>query len=115
MNYGYIYVLITVFSTVLSQILFKIASERFNEAIGFLNMIFNMGYYFYAGLFFSCVSIVSWIFALSKLPLSHAYPYMSLCFPLVLFSSVILFSESISSVQWFGVVLIFFGLIILSN
>jgi multidrug transporter EmrE-like cation transporter len=66
---------------------------------------------------FSCafLAAISWIVAVSKFPLSYAYPFMSLAFVLVLLLSSALFHESITLPKVIGVGLITAGVIISSQ
>jgi drug/metabolite transporter (DMT)-like permease len=50
-----------------------------------------------------------WMMAITKLELSHAYPFVSLSFVLVLLLSVPLFGEPLSLEKVLGVVLIVTG------
>ena len=52
---------------------------------------------------------LAWILILNKYELSWAYPFMSLTFPLVVFSSALLFQEQLSWLKVFGVSLIVVG------
>jgi uncharacterized membrane protein len=113
------YIAVTVLSTVASQILFKrgvsgisLASSS-NLAVIIKSVLLN--FYIMGGLFFSAVSIISWMFALSKVKLSYAYPFMSLTFPLVLLFSTIIFNEGISLGRWIGIFVIMVGLIIVAR
>lgn len=49
---------------------------------------------------------------MTKLPLSHAYPFMSLAFVLVMGFSGLFFHETITFPKMIGVMLIMIGLII---
>ena len=53
--------------------------------------------------------------ALNKLPLSHAYPFMSLSFALVLFLSAALLGEPLSWPKVAGVLLICLGVAVSSQ
>jgi uncharacterized membrane protein len=115
----YVYVAITVLSTVFSQLLFKkgvndlpAAGESTFKFI--LNAYFLNGY-IALGLFFSVLSILSWLLALEQIKLSHAYPFMSLTFPLVLLFSAIILQESIPVSGWAGIGFIVIGLVFVSR
>ena len=56
-----------------------------------------------------------WMAAISKLPLSKAYPFMALSFPTVAVLSVLLFSEQVNGPKIFGISLIVLGAIVLSR
>jgi len=55
---------------------------------------------------------VAWIGAMAKLPLSHAYPFMSATFVVVLMLSGILFHEPITIPKIIGLGLIVSGIIV---
>lgn len=57
---------------------------------------------FVAGLF--------WMATLTKLPLSHAYPFVALTFAVVLFGSVFFFHEALTWPKVIGVALIISGI-----
>jgi drug/metabolite transporter (DMT)-like permease len=50
-----------------------------------------------------------WMLAMVKLELSHAYPFVSLSFVLVLFLSAVLFGEPLSWAKVLGILLIVAG------
>jgi len=54
---------------------------------------------------------VMWVFALTRLPLSVAYPIMSLTFPLVVVSAHYLFGDPLGWPQIVGLFLIFLGVV----
>lgn len=55
---------------------------------------------------------VFWMAAMTKLQLSHAYPFMSLAFVLVLIASGVFFSEPITLPKMIGIALVITGLVI---
>ena len=55
---------------------------------------------------------LSWMVAMTKFPLSYAYPFMSLAFVFVLILSNILFKESITIPKLIGITFIVAGVII---
>jgi len=63
---------------------------------------------YFLGVFF-------WLYALSKVDLSFAYPFISLSYVLVVFSSWWLLGESISFLRWAGVVVICLGVFLISR
>ncbi len=62
-----------------------------------------------AALFFYGVSTMLWIYILSKIPLSFAYPVQALAFPIVLVLSMLLFKENVTLIRWLGISLIVCG------
>lgn len=65
--------------------------------------------YVIMGLGSSFVAALGWLLALSKLPLSYAYPFMALTFVLIPVCSLVFFNESVPPTRWFGIVFIVFG------
>jgi multidrug transporter EmrE-like cation transporter len=55
---------------------------------------------------------VCWMAAMTRLDLSHAYPFMSLAFILVMISSGFFFGEAITPLKVIGIGLVVLGLIV---
>ncbi|HQT27636.1 MAG TPA: EamA family transporter [Burkholderiales bacterium] len=55
---------------------------------------------------------VTWMAAMTKLQLSHAYPFMSLAFVLVILLSNVFFGEQVTTLKVAGIVLVVLGLAI---
>ena len=89
---SWILVIITLLVIIVGSVLNKTVSLKYEEISirRFIDPLFILGY----------VLIIfrgfTWLFALKKLPLSKAYPYLSLSFPLVLFASYFVFNEQIT-------------------
>lgn len=60
------------------------------------------------------VATVLWLYVLSRLPISLAYPLQSLAFVLALVIAMVLFKESIPPNRWIGVAIILTGITVLS-
>jgi len=56
-----------------------------------------------------------WLYILTRMPLSHAYPIQALAFPLVVIFSTFLFQEAVPINRWVGVGLIILGVLIASR
>ena len=68
-----------------------------------------------AGLSIYFLGVFFWLYALSKVELSFAYPFVSLSYVLVLLLSWGVLGEQISMLRWGGVGLICAGVIIVSR
>lgn len=55
---------------------------------------------------------LSWMAAMTKLDLSHAYPFTSLAFVLVMVASVFFFHEPVTGPKITGIVLICLGIVV---
>lgn len=63
----------------------------------------------FAGAF---IAALCWMVALSRLPLTVAYPFMSVSFVVVLALGGMLLGEHVSGMQWLGVTVVMLGLIL---
>jgi drug/metabolite transporter (DMT)-like permease len=66
----------------------------------------------YAALALYGVATLLWIWILSRVPLSRAYPYVALGVVLVPLASLLIFGERVRPIFWFGTVLIVAGIIV---
>jgi len=115
---SYLFVFITVFLTVYSQIVIKwqvVAAgafpPEFSDRVWFLaKLLINP--WVISALAAGLLAVVSWMAAMTKLELSHAYPFMSLAFVGVLVLSGLVFNEPVNSWKIAGLVLITAGIIV---
>lgn len=89
-------------------------AERWEVVTYFLKLLF-LNPYIFSGLALAVLSTVSWMYTVSKLPLSFAYPFYSAAFPLVLLFSGLLFGEHVSVTRWIGMGIIMIGLVFVSK
>ena len=61
------------------------------------------------------ISVLLWLVVLSRVPLSYAYPMVSLSYVLVVLASKWILGESISWIRWVGVFLICSGVALISR
>jgi len=115
---SYLFVFITVFLTVYGQIVIKwqvVAAGAMPEAtpdrIWFLAKLM-LNPWIISGLLAGLLAAVSWMAAMTKLELSHAYPFMSLAFIGVLVASALVFHEPVNAWKIGGLVLITLGIIV---
>jgi drug/metabolite transporter (DMT)-like permease len=64
------------------------------------------------GLVVFAISAVAWLGALSKVPLSVAYPFNALGYLVILIASIVVLHEKASVLTWVGSVLVVSGLLI---
>ncbi len=65
--------------------------------------------YFVAGVAFYVVSLVVWIMGLSRVPVSVAYPMLSLGYVINAVAAYYLFGEAVSATRWLGIGFIILG------
>jgi multidrug transporter EmrE-like cation transporter len=68
-----------------------------------------------AGLSFYALSAVIWIFAISKVELSYAYPMVALGYVVVVTLSYFLFDEGVSALRIAGLATIIAGVLIIAK
>jgi len=116
----YIYILLTIGLTVYGQIILKWRirylgklPDNISDKIKFLvSLFYDPG--IFSGFFAAFLASLAWMAAMTKFDLSHAYPFMSLNFVLVLLLSGLIFSESVTTNKIVGVTFIVIGTLISS-
>ncbi|MGH7454236.1 MAG: EamA family transporter [bacterium] len=61
------------------------------------------------------VSVFFWLFGLAKVDLSFAYPFLALSYVLVVLASWLFLGEQIPLLRWIGVLVICFGVFLISK
>ncbi len=87
--------------------------KDFSDIFVFINGLMN--FYFISGVFCFAFSFLSWIYVLSKVEVTVAYPFSSLAYVIVLLGGLFLFGESVSFEKVFGVLLICIGVIFVAK
>lgn len=96
------------------QILFKMASGRMEGSglSSFTSLILDPVFIIAVAIYASATFL--WVFVLRAVPLSIAYPFMSLSFVLVPLLAALFLGEALSMRYFFGAVLIIGGLIVVN-
>lgn len=117
MNYSYI--ALTVLLTVYGQLVIKWQAAQAGplpagsgEKLAFLLRLMLLNPWVLSGLFAAFLASLTWAAAMTRFPLSHAYPFMSLAFVLVMFFSALFFHEPITWPKVVGMTLIVAGIVI---
>ena len=81
---------------------------------GIFALVFNP--YFIGGMFFYFLNVLLFSMALKTLPVSIAYPVLSVVgFVILAFASSLVFGESLSVTQWLGIIFSIVGIFLLSG
>jgi multidrug transporter EmrE-like cation transporter len=115
---GYVYIALTVIFTVYGQLVIKwrmslkgqLPETWQDKGIFLLQAVFDP--WVLSGLSMAFLASLAWMATMTKLDLSHAYPFMSAAFVLVLVFSSVLFHEAITAPKVIGMALIVSGIII---
>jgi len=95
------------------QILFKLTAASINETESFFTLKTVM--YFVPALILYAFVTITWVWVLSKIELGKVYPLMALAFIIVPFLSYFILNEQFSKNYFFGLILVFLGLIFIAN
>lgn len=103
----------------IAQILLKVGMKNNNINMNFGNIIKNLvriylNKFVIMGSIIYGTSMILWIAVLSKIELSYAYPMVSMNFVIVAILSKILFKEHVSRTRWISIIIIVFGVALLS-
>lgn len=115
---SYLFVFGTIFFTVYGQLILKWRIKEYGslpiDLIDKLIFLFRLFLdpYILSGFFAAFLAALCWMAAMTKLDLSHAYPFMSLSFVLVLVLSGLLLNEPVSLYKIIGLIIIVFGIIV---
>lgn len=109
---GYFFVFLTIFIRSLNPILFKSAALQLSS-FTFITIFTNVFYIINLFLFF--VRAITWQLALKHLPLSVAYPFMSLSYVVIMITGYFGFQEEIRWNHLLGTGLIVMGSILIGK
>ena len=111
----------TVFLSALAQMLFKMGMSAFNENQGiFDNGIISILKALFSPLVFSGlviygISVIVWLWVLSKVDLSLAYPFVGLSFLMTLLFGVLFLDETVNASRIAGTALIVLGCVFVAR
>ena len=116
--FDYLYILATILLTVYGQLIMKwritqlgqLPSSIFDKVKFLITLIFDP--YIFSGFLSAFLASLTWMAAMTKFDLSHAYPFMSLNFGIVLLLSGWLLSEQLTFQKFIGVILIVIGTVV---
>ena len=115
---SYFYIFLTIVFTVYGQLAIKwqvlkagALPEALPDKVNFLFQLL-LNPWIISALAAAFLASICWMAAMTKLQLSHAYPFMSLAFVLVLMASGLFFQEAITPLKIAGIALIILGIIV---
>jgi drug/metabolite transporter (DMT)-like permease len=107
------YIILCVFISGFGQILLKHGMNGADFELSSLNIMtllnVTKNFYVMIGLLVYGVSFVLWLYILSNVPVSYAYPFVSLSYPLVLILGNFFLKEPLGKGLWIGVFFILIG------
>ena len=114
------YILLSVFIVVLGQLLIKKGLNRLGIVSFSSNVIRTylrifLSPYVISGIVTYILSMFLWLYSLTKVDLSFAYPFLALSYTLILVFSRIFLHERISPLRIIGVFVICLGVLVVSR
>lgn len=117
----YLYIAGTIIFTVYGQLILKyriahfgaLPSDTWDKLRFLIGLLFDP--LIFSGFLAAFLASLSWMAAMTKFDLSHAYPFMSLNFVVVLLLSVWLLNEPLSFGKVAGIALIVVGTVVASR
>jgi multidrug transporter EmrE-like cation transporter len=118
MNSGYLYIAGTILLTVYGQLILKwqvgragsLPADMMEKVLFLARLLLNL--WVLSGFAAAFLASMCWMAAMSKFPLSHAYPFMSLAFGLVLVLSAVFFHEPLTLSKALGLAFVIVGIVI---
>lgn len=114
----YLYIIVTIIATVYGQLILKwrmndlgaLPQGALSKFSYLIYLVFDP--WIFSGFFAAFLASLAWMAAMTRFDLSHAYPFMSLNFVLVLILSGWLLNEPVSLHKVLGVALIVIGTVV---
>lgn len=115
---GYLYIALTIAFTVYSQLVLKwqiggvgaLPLGGLEKVVFLVRLIGNP--WIFSGFVSAFLAAIAWMAAMTKFDISHAYPFMSLNFVVVILAGGLLFNEAITLYKVAGLALIVAGIIV---
>lgn len=112
---GYLLLLCNMMLLITGQILWKIGVKNIDQwNITTINILMKSPYIL-GGCFLYVIATALWLYILSKMPFSIAYPFQSLNYVLGVLLAYLLFKETIGLTQWLGTLVIVFGVYLIAK
>ena len=110
----YAALLLAIAANTVGQILFKVSADRMRDQVDGLIMAYVTSPYIWFAIGFYFAASIVWVWVLQWLPISTAYPVMSLVFILVPLAGIFLFNETQDLRFFIGVALILGGILLVT-
>jgi len=116
---GFLLAIFSVVVVVIGQLILKYGLNQVNAdfslgATNYFIQVFSNFYVLFA-LVLLAVNGLTWLLALSKIPLSFAYPVLSIGYVVVSGFSWLFFNENLSSMRIFGLGIVVIGVFVMSR
>lgn len=117
LNFGII--VVGVLLNAAAQLFIKAGTAHFSDLISSNFLLSGIRIVFqpqiFSGLLCYVVSVGIWIFVLSKVPVSVAYPMLSIGYVVSAFAGYLLFGEALSAMKLIGIAVIILGVFLVAQ
>ena len=119
--FDFVAIFVSIVLAVVGQLLLKVGMLRVGKfSFGISNLVHQytrilLNPFVIAGLFAFFISMLIWLYVLSRMELSFAYPFVALNYVLILFGSYFLFKETITPLKIVGVTVIVIGVYLVAR
>lgn len=119
--FDFVAIFVSIFLAVVGQLLLKVGMLRvgkFSFSISSLVQQYAkilLNPFVIAGLFVFVISALVWLYVLSRMELSFAYPFVALNYVLILFGSYFFLKETVTPLKIVGVVVIIIGVYLVAK
>ena len=112
---NYILLIINILLLVSGQLLWKVGMEKIGTwGAGTLLDLIKSPYIIGGGLIYVLATVI-WLYILTKIPFSIAYPFQSLAYVLGIFMGFLVFKEVVTPTQWMGAAVLVFGVYLIAR
>ena len=121
MKIAIIYILISVLTSTVGQLLLKVGMNSMGSITLSSNQFLSTSWkmatnpHVFIGLVIYLAGTIFWLAALSRVDLSYAYPFASLSYVVMLVASWMMFDEKITLSRFLGTVVIGIGVLLISR
>ena len=114
------FILIAVTIGIIGQLLVKLGLNRLGNldfSVGFIETYLRilLSPLVILGTLTYVASAFIWVYALTKVDLSFAYPFLALSYVLILLCSWVFLGENVPLIRWVGVAIISFGVFLVAR
>ncbi|MBT2216055.1 EamA family transporter [Virgibacillus dakarensis] len=112
---NYLLLVLNILLLVSGQMLWKVGMQQIGTmGIGTISEVIRSPYIIAGGLIYVLATGL-WLYILSRMPFSIAYPFQSLAYVLGVVIGYVIFKEVVTPTQWVGAAVIVFGVYLIAR
>ena len=116
MSKNIIIIVMSITMSSFAHLLLKKGAEQFGAQFNLSNVLrLFLDYWIMGGIFLHILALIIWVWALSRVDITFAYPFLSLGYVIVSFIAWHWLGESLTPLKITGMSIIMIGLIVMSH